>query len=119
MLRFIGMDSADAVKLFVFQYIPCYGLSHPPRGGDAPWTISIHPMLRFIWDRLCIESHMIAISIHPMLRFIEKALPSLHLLHTISIHPMLRFIANPITTASASTVISIHPMLRFITETDG
>ena len=101
----------------LFQYIPCYGLSKRlPRIVSPQWyfntshvtvylfsflptairsTISIHPMLRFIWSRMPGLPRSWTISIHPMLRFIIV----FHILsrrwHAISIHPMLRFIAFP------------------------
>ena len=96
-------------------------------------------MLRFIsWVSTYQKCHS-NISIHPMLRFIfQNAHKSrrdllfqyipcyglsiwrwnIYLQGWISIHPMLRFINKPLEKWNYTKWISIHPMLRFILDTE-
>ena len=49
MLRFIQSYKDTGISVWLFQYIPCYGLSVAAIiHGNAKNNISIHPMLRFI-----------------------------------------------------------------------
>ena len=135
MLRFIALRYLNKALEYLFQYIPCYGLSRHKHNWFKMVGISIHPMLRFIKYIKRKKNFVECISIHPMLRFIHTPyLSHGHVLY-ISIHPMLRFIGDMpverqghrkfqyIPCYGLSHIcyiiyswwwISIHPMLRFI-----
>ena len=70
MLRFISQFAISGVKILGFQYISCYGLSALAVLNLSSFIISIHPMLRFIWEEDGMMTYACFISIHPMLRFI-------------------------------------------------
>ena len=74
MLRFIFSENVGLAGAVVFQYISCYGLSTTISKSRATfYHISIHLMLRFIFQEKRNSWCQPDISIHLMLRFIAEA----------------------------------------------